>query len=491
MKTMLAALAGLSLALAAAPQALAAEPKVKIDSGTLVGAEENGVRVFRGVPFAAAPVGDLRWRPPQPVKAWNGERQAKSFGAPCMQPIRPQAPAGPGTPSEDCLYANVWAPLQATKAPVMVWIHGGSNVSGSGANYDGQVFARDGVVLISINYRMGAFGFFAHPALTKAAKADEPLSNYAIMDQMAALKWARRNAAAFGGDPNNVTVFGESAGAMDIVALLGLPAAKGLFDKAIVESNIGWAGAMPLAAKEKQGVEIVAKAGAPANATAAQLRALPAAAILANQQGGSTAVDGRLIKQSAYDVFAAGRALDVPLIIGSNSFEASLIASRDPKPTPQQLTEYNDSAAGAPARWIAARSAGGAPSWLYYFSYVREALRPTAPGAVHASEIAFVFDTLMRPSTTAANPVKSEQDQAMAARMHSCWVGFARTGRPACAFGPAWPAYTPESDQLMEFGAGSGVRTHFRKDTLDVAEQRQAQQASAAGAARAGAPARR
>jgi para-nitrobenzyl esterase len=482
MRRLIGTLAGVALALGLAGGAQAADAKVKVESGTLVGSEEAGIRVFRGIPFAKPPVGELRWAPPQRPAAWTGERPALTTGSPCMQPQRTAAPAGPGTPSEDCLYVNVFAPANAKAAPVMVWIHGGSNISGSGANYDGSKFARDGIVLMTVNYRMGAFGFFSHPELTKAAKPDEPLSNYALMDQIAALQWAKRNATAFGGDPNNITVFGESAGAMDIVALLGIPSVKGLFNKAIVESNIGWGGATPLAQKEQQGVDIVTKAGAPANATLAQLRALPAEAILANQMGGSTAIDGRLVKETAYQAFANGRAVDVPLIIGSNSYEASLIASRNP--TPEVAANYNDNSAGAPARWIAARAASGAPAWLYYFSYVREAQRATAPGAVHASEIAFVFDTLLRPTTTAQNPTPSAQDQAMATRMHACWVAFAKTGKPEC--GAAWPAYTPAADQLMEFGLETAVRTNFRKDTLDIAEQRQSQAQASGGSGRAG-----
>lgn len=472
MKTMFAALGALALTMILAGQALAADPKAKVESGVLVGKEESGVNIFRGVPYAKPPIGELRWAPPQRAAAWTGERQALTTGSPCMQPQRPQAPSGPGTPSEDCLYVNVFAPKDAKGAPVMVWIHGGSNISGSGANYDGSKFARDGVVLVTINYRMGAFGFFSHPAITKAAKADEPLSNYALMDQMAALAWVQRNAAVFGGDPKNVTVFGESAGAMDIVALLGIPATKGLYAKAIVESNIGWGTATPLAQKEAQGVQIATKAGAPVDATLTQLRAIPAADLLANQTGASTAIDGRLLKESAYQAFAAGRAVDVPLIIGSNSYEASLIQARNP--TPQQAADYNDGSAGAPARYFARHAAAsGAPAWLYYFSYVREMSRATAPGAIHASEIPFVFDTLMRPTAYVAQPVQSAQDQAVASLMHACWVAFAKTGRPSCGKAP-WPAYTATGDQLMEFSGESGVRTNFRKASLDLAEQRQA-----------------
>jgi para-nitrobenzyl esterase len=483
MKLMIASLTALAvLGLAGAAQA--ADPKAKVESGVVVGNEENGVNVFRGIPYAAPPIGALRWTPPKRAAAWTGARKALDFASPCMQPQRQQAPAGPGTPSEDCLYVNVFAPRTAAKAPVMVWIHGGSNISGSGANYDGSKFARDGIVLVTINYRMGAFGFFSHPLLTKAAKADEPLSNYALMDQMAALSWVKRNAAAFGGDPANVTVFGESAGAMDIVALLGIPATKGLYEKAIVESNIGWGMATPLAQKEQQGVDIVTKAGAPADATLAQLRALPAAAILANQQGGSTAIDGRLVKEPAYAAFAAGRAVDVPLIIGSNSYEASLIASRNP--TPQQAADYNDGNAGAPARFIAARSATGAPAWLYYFSYIRDQDRGTNPGAIHASEIPFVFDTLARPTAYVKEPKPTENDQAMATKMHACWVSFAKVGKPACTWGMDWPTYQSASDQTMVFGDETKVVAHFRKQQLDLAEQRQATVMASGGRAGGG-----
>ena len=169
MKRMVMWLAAGMAGLALAGAAQAAEPKVKVDSGVIVGAQQDGVNIFKGVPFAKPPVGALRWTPPQKPAAWTGERKALDFGAPCMQPQRQAAPSGPGTPSEDCLYVNVWAPANARGAPVMVWIHGGSNISGSGANYDGSKFARDGIVLVTINYRMGAFGFFSHPAITSAA----------------------------------------------------------------------------------------------------------------------------------------------------------------------------------------------------------------------------------------------------------------------------------------------------------------------------------
>ena len=462
--------ATLALALLAAGSAQAEPVKAKIEGGVLAGQADKGVALFRGIPFAAAPVGPLRWKPPHPVRPWNGERAANTNGAACLQPpisFGGVALAGTGGVSEDCLYLNVFAPPGAKKAPVMVWIHGGANIAGTASVYDGSAFARDGVVLVAINYRLGALGFFAHPALTKAAAPGEPLGSYALMDQIEALKWVRRNVAAFGGDPDNVTVFGESAGAMNIVALLGTPAAKGLFNRAIIESNIGWGTATPLAAAETRGAALAGKAGAPANATPDQLRAIAGDKLLAASGGAGgfgTVVDGRLVTQPANRAFADKSAIDVPIIIGSNSFEAILIANRQPKPTAEELQQFTDGFAGAPARWIARQEAGGAPSWLYYFSYVREDDRASSPGAAHASEIAFAFDW------PRAGPAPA--DRAMAELMHGCWVAFAKTGKPTCPSGPAWPAFTADGDQLMEFGAPAGVRQHFRKPELDAQETR-------------------
>ena len=451
----------------------AAEPaKVKIEFGVVVGASDGGVDVYRGIPFAAPPVGSLRWSPPQHPAAWTGERDATKAGSPCLQAAR--APATGQTGSEDCLYLNVFAPKAAKGAPVLVWIHGGSNTAGSGANYDGTQFAKDGVVVVTINYRLGAMGFFAHPALTKAARADEPLANFALMDQMEALRWVKRNVAAFGGNPDNVTVFGESAGAMDIFALLGIPAAQGLFNRAALESNIGWGTASALPAKEAGGVQLAASLGLTGDlVTAAQLRALPADKVMAAQNRAGTTVDNRLVKESTFDAFKAGRQLKVPTLIGSNSYEASLIAGRAGA-DPVQVNAFTDSSAGAPARWIAARqAAAGQPAWLYFFSYVREASRANSPGAAHASEIPFVFNSFAARGNAAAATPPAAQDIAMGALMHSCWTAFAKTGKPTCASGPAWPQYQAGSDQLMEFGVGSGVRTNFRKATLDALEARQ------------------
>ena len=227
--------------------ASAAPVRVTIDSGVLVGSEVAGARVFKGVPYVAPPTGDLRWAPPAPVRPWTGDRAADTFSQICPQKVHadgsPNEGGASGSFSEDCLYLNVWAPPAAVRdpkgAPVMVWIHGGGNVVGAGSlgAYDGSAFARDGVILVTLNYRLGVLGFFAHPALTKAAASGEPLVSYGLMDQIAALQWVKRNIAAFGGDPSNVTLFGESAGGADTLALMATPMARGLFAKAIVESG--------------------------------------------------------------------------------------------------------------------------------------------------------------------------------------------------------------------------------------------------------------
>ncbi|MDZ4761607.1 MAG: carboxylesterase family protein [Alphaproteobacteria bacterium] len=461
-------LGALALVLAAGHGLAHAEPvTAKPAAGQLAGEMADGVAVWRGVPYAAAPVGELRWKPPQPAAIWDGERAATEFGASCTQNARLGAEA---RISEDCLYLNIYAPPAARKAPVMVWIHGGSNINGSGAIYNGTSFAKNGVVLVTVNYRLGALGFFAHPALTQAAGPADPLANYGLMDQTAALNWVKANISAFGGDPRNVTVFGESAGAINIYALLGLPTSKGLFKKAIIESNITWGDSAPLASAEQDGKALMVRAGAAETATLAELRAIPALKLIEAAKGALfPIVDRRFMKETSLQAVANGRVMDVPTIIGTNSYEASLVQSTMEG---QALTDWTNAQAGAPARYIAAKTAGGKPSWLYFFSYVDEARRASAPGAAHATEIPYVFGGRTRPDAPAV--IVSAEDKAMAALMHSCWVAFAKTGQPKCATGPKWPAYKPKLDQLMEFATESGVRAGFRKAELDAAEAAQA-----------------
>jgi para-nitrobenzyl esterase len=482
-------------ALALGGAVCAAEVDVSVDTGVVAGQANGAVAVFKGIPFAAPPVGPLRWKPPQPAAPWSGTRDASAYGPACPQVVdpggRPNGGGYAGPTSEDCLNLNVFAPVHAHKAPVMVWIFGGGNTAGANsiAPNDGTAFARDGVILVSVNYRLGALGFFAHPALTGAAGATEPLGSYGTMDQIAALKWVRRNIAAFGGDPDNVTIFGESAGGWDTLTLMTTPAARSLFAKATVQSGGGWSAPVSLAAAEADGVTLAKTLGLPDDASADQLRALPTQALVAAHGRFNPIVDGRLISENATEGFAHGDEARVPLIIGSNSWEASLLppagyaaylaaASAETKaayaaeaPDDARLAQamFTDSAMGAPARWIAARQSAKAPAWLYYFSYVRVVRRGKIPGANHTSENPYVFDSQMGIPNYAAEIV--DDDRALAATMHSCWVAFAKTGAPTCTGAPAWPAYAPGSDRLMEFGLTTGVREHFRKPQLDAQDR--------------------
>jgi para-nitrobenzyl esterase len=491
------AIAAAAALIAGAVQAQPAQPvTVKIDSGPVVGAVEPNANVFWNIPFAAAPVGELRWAPPQPVKPWTTPRPAAEAGPSCPQPMNadgtPNTGGANGPTSEDCLQLNVFAPQNVPKtakggAPVMVWIHGGSNRTGAGWIYGGENFARDGVVAVTINYRLGALGYFAHPALTKAAKPGEPVGNYGQMDQIAALKWVQRNIAAFGGDPKNVTVFGESAGGMDILALLATPAANGLYKNAIVESGGGWFPPTTLAAKEAGDVALLAKAGITAT-TPGELRAIPVEKLVPLNGNYGPFIDGKLMTETASQAMADGHLADVPLIIGSNSGEDSLMG---PGPLPPQVLAmipaaarpvYKEEAAagdealaraiftdrimGGSARWVAAGASSGKPAWLYYFSYVGSRFPPSKTRASHADEIQYVWEYWGRrtPMSTV-----SAKDHEVASLMHACWVSFAKTGAPKCG-SEVWPAYSPSSDQLMEFGASSGVRTHLRKAQLDAQE---------------------
>ncbi|WP_312161203.1 carboxylesterase family protein [Phenylobacterium sp.] len=472
-----------SLALAGAAHADA--PRVKVESGVLVGAQTDRARIFRNVPYAAPPVGELRWAPPKRPLAWKGERDADQNGPSCPQKMNadgsPNEGSANGPVSEDCLQLNVFAPLEAKKAPVMVWLHGGGHKTGAGWIYDGQNFARDGVVLVAINYRLGPLGYFAHPALGK-----DQGGNYGLMDQVAALQWVKRNIAAFGGDPANVTVFGESAGGASTLAILAAPGARGLFHKAAVQSGGGWSRPVTLAAKEAEGAALASKLGA---TDLAQLRALPAQALADEgaQADYGPFVDGRWLKETPAQAFAAGRAADVPLIVGANSGEDSLLGRRLPDADTMAAAipgsvkaAYPDEAAKgdealvraafgdrymvAPARWLAAQAAGGKPAWLYHFSYVGSRFRPLGvTTAAHAAEIQYVFEYWGRRTPES---MVAADDRAMAGLMHGCWVAFARTGAPKCDI--AWPAYDRARDELVEFGAQSGLRAGFRKPQLDA-----------------------
>jgi para-nitrobenzyl esterase len=472
----------------AAGGASAKAQTVAVEGGQLAGVVDGPAAVFRGVPYAAPPVGSLRWAPPQPAVAWTGVRDASRFGPICPQPKGARRLAV-AIQSEDCLTLNVWTPAQPTArpAPVMVWIHGGGYETGSGSDplYDGKAFARDGVVLVTINYRLGALGFFAHPALTKAAKPGEPLANYGLMDMTAALAWVKKNIAVFGGDPANVTVFGESAGGAAVVNLLTVPRARGLFQKAIAESAGFWFGANSLKDAEAQGVKAAEKVGL-AGATAGSLRAIPVDRLLGfDSRNAMTVVDGRFLPTPPQDALRAGKAADVPLIIGSNTGEGSLIADDDPKqtldripparfaalygdagdPAAQARAAFNDTGFSAPARWVAAREASGAPAWLYRFGYVSLRRGDPAQGAPHGGELIYVFESDRMYDAIARFP--GLPDIEMAKTMHGCWIAFAKTGRPDGCAKATWPPYNPQADDLMLFGLSASVETGYRKAQWD------------------------
>jgi para-nitrobenzyl esterase len=497
-RTCLAGLATLAVMLGAAAAVAGDQPiTAKTESGAVVGQTDGRIDVFKGVPFAAAPIGPLRWASPKPAPAWTAARDASAYGPACPQPVdpggRPNGGGYVGPVSEDCLNLNVFAPHGAQRAPVMVWIFGGGNTAGANAvpSNDGTSFARDGVVLVSINYRLGALGFMAHPALTKIAGAQQPLGNYGIEDQIAALKWIRRNIKSFGGDPDNVTIAGESAGGMNVLTMMTTPAARRLFQKASVESGGGWETTTTLPAAEAAGTALMASLGLPADASVDQLRALPADKLVAAGGRWGPTVDSRLISEGYTQAFARGDEAHVPLIIGSNDYEASLLPTagyaaylaKVPEATKAVYAAqaqgdealaralFTDTFGTGPARWIAREVSAHAPVFLYQFTYLRVVRRGKIPGANHTSEIPYVFDSQM------AVPVYKleiqDEDRAMARRVHSCWVAFAKTGAPSCNGGPPWPAYAPTSDETMVFGLQPEVKPNLRKAQLDAVEQAQ------------------
>jgi len=507
----LAGTLGATLLLAAT---LEAAP-VRVEGGLVSGVAESGVVAWKGIPYAAPPVGDLRWRAPQAVTPWTGVRAADAYGHDCMQLPFPSDAAPLGTPpDEDCLYLNVWAPEKqaSAKLPVMVWIHGGGFVNGgaSPAVYDGSRFARRGVVLVSFNHRLGRFGFFAHPALS-AESPKGPLGNYGYLDQIAALRWVQKNVAAFGGDPGNVTVFGESAGGGSVHTLMVSPLARGLFQKAIVESGGGRAGGImtPRTLKEAEAVGVAfAKSAGIAGEDAAALAALRKLnapdlvrglnmATMGQQREtyAGPMIDGQVVAEEPETAFHAGRQVRIPYLVGANNREFGfmplppqaiegmlarfgagkdeVVAAYDPEKTGNMgevgIGVMSDGAMVEPARLLARlASAAGQPTFLYRFSYVASSIRKDAKGALHATEIPFVFETVRAKYGDATTP----EDEAIAAAMNAYWVSFARSGDPNGEGRPRWPAYAEKDDVLMDFAiAGPAAKPDPRKARLDLIER--------------------
>jgi para-nitrobenzyl esterase len=451
----------------------AGQPTVTVSGGALTGTQEDGVNRFLGIPYAAPPVNDLRWRAPQPAAAWDGTRDASKFGPDCVQNGPRGAPPDTSRPaSEDCLTLNIWAPANANgELPVMVWIHGGGYMFGSGSqpNVDGTQFAKMGVVLVTLNYRLGPFGFMAHPELTAEAEYGSS-GNYGILDQIAALKWVQENIAQFGGDPANVTIFGESAGAGSVNILQASPLAKGLFAKAIGEStsqfdpNAGMAGRQDLSSAEQAGVSFGKSRGAN---SLAEMRALPPEKILADAPFfWPFEKDNYVLPDLVWNIFAEGKQNDVPTMVGYNSDEGATLPVEFVKRDAGFEGDYDrfygklddprrqastDGVQWQMRVWAQLQAQTGTrPAWSYYFD--RAWPGRVADGAFHGAEIVYVFqnlDTEDQPWT--------DDDRALSRQMAQYWVNFARTGDPNGEGLPQWPRYNPTEPRLLRLAPGNGV----------------------------------
>jgi para-nitrobenzyl esterase len=468
------------IAVCIAGMAAQAQPTspVNVAGGPIAGAHADGINTYFGIPYAAPPVGPLRWRAPQPVTPWQGVRQATSFSAACAQ----TAVWITDRKSEDCLYLNIWAPEKADKLPVLVWIHGGGYYGGTGSQpgYDGANLARRGAIVVTINYRLGIFGFFAHPEL----KDDS--GNQGLRDQIAALRWVKENIAAFGGDADRVTIFGESAGAISVGILMASPMAKGLFQRAIAQSgNAGW----PMhpgerSAYEQQAVEAtgVALAKAVGARDLAALRAMSVETLHKQPWSARVSMDGRVLREDQTSLYRNHHQNDVPLLVGWNAQEGADLAPEILNTSNFTAAHYTELAtrllgrapsAALQAAYPAATDAqakvaieqlttdwwgwrkvywaglqakyGRSKAYVYYFTH--RPVEPLTPcgygcGAGHGAEIRYVFDNLgqdPRPWSAA--------DRAVAARMADAWVEFARNGSLA-----GWPAYDGASSSIVRIG---------------------------------------
>jgi para-nitrobenzyl esterase len=482
------------------PLCAAVTEPVKTDNGLVSGAAGANpeVRVFKGIPFATPPVGDLRWHAPKPATNWEGVRAGDKFSPICMQ-RRPGT--ANGAMSEDCLYLNVYnaAASSRDKRPVMVWIHGGALTSGAGSIYDGEALAKKGVVVVTVNYRLGLFGFFAHPELTKESDRNSS-GNYGLLDQISALEWVQKNIAAFGGDPKRVTIFGESAGSWSVNYLTATPIARGLFQRAIGESGGEFAPARKLADMEQAGV----KFGQTLGATSLTALRAKSADELMKANGFQTAanVDGWFLPQDVYSIYSSGKQSDVPTIIGSNSDEGTMftqanttgasfreLAARrfgpdaeaflklypfnsDQEAWSAQAASMRDQTFGWEMRtWAREQTKTGKNKvYVYYFSRVPPG-QNRAKGAFHGSEISYAFgNLLMAPFATGANEAQrpwEDIDRKLADVMSSYWVNLATAGDPNGKNLPKWPAYKAKDDLVMGLGDKIEVMPVPNKPALD------------------------
>jgi para-nitrobenzyl esterase len=502
---LLAVIAGISAALGApAPSPEMLPDPVRVEQGlvTGTGGRSAEVRVYRGIPYAAAPSGDLRWKPPQPAAAWEGVRQANAAGNACPQPPYPTTGiygASPPPMGEDCLNLNIWttAKTAGDRLPVMVWIHGGSFVHGTGAaaGYDGENLARHGVVVVTINYRLSVFGLLALPELA-AESPHHSAGNYGLLDQLAALRWVQRNIVAFGGDPARVTIFGESAGAGSVNVLMASPLAAGLFSRAIAESGGSFGPMRSLAQGEKQGQALAARIGATGDVLQT-LRAKPPDELVraTTDDDIDMVVDGWLLPQSVYSIFAAGKQNDVPIIVGSNANEGSIFPPPGGAISPADFTAnakkqygpFGDdflkiyppgaSEAEATAAYFAAlrdgefgwdmriwariaSKTGHRRAYRYYFSRVPPG-RGERLGAFHGSEIAYVFGNFPYRISY------QDLDRQLAETIETYWTNFARGGDPNGVGLTAWPIYDAEKDNVLNFGDAVSVAFKINSQGLD------------------------
>jgi len=482
---------------------------VMTESGSVRGVAKDGVISWKGIPYAAPPIGKLRWRVPQAPIAWSGVRDTSQFGAACMQ-------TDDVAKSEDCLFLNVWRPAAASQSlPVMVWIHGGAMVHGSSTIYPGDALAAKGVVMVTLNYRMGRLGFFAHPALA-AESPNDVRGNYGYMDQLAALKWVQRNIAAFGGDPKQVTIFGESAGGGSVLVHLVSPMSRGRFVRAIIESAGtpgGRAKVIPstdLATAEKMAEDWARSVGVTGSGPVAleQLRALPVSRLLEGTSSTETLaalaagktpagmamsiIDGRFLPETVEAAVAAGHQAQVPVMVGANDRDLGLgladskdqifaifgpnaaKARRLYDPLGNQTLDelkvqvFLDKTMTEPTRNFAHSMArSGQPVYLYRFAYVNEAARGKIPGTLHGFEIPFVLNLPGALVQGKATPT----DQMMADLTSAYWAQFGKAGDPNGEGRPEWPRYDPAVDRIIHFtNSGVIVGTDPLKPRLDLWE---------------------
>lgn len=490
--------------IASAASLAAAQPVVDAPCGSVQGIQSQGVRQFRGIPYAEPPTGDRRWRAPLAKRPWSGVRDCSQFGPVCPQADTPRTPAS--SMSEDCLNLNVWTPKQVTTPlPVMVWVHGGAFVQGAGSlsMYEGTQLASRGVVVVTINYRVGPLGFIAHPALSAEGQGES--GNYGVQDVIQALRWVQTNARAFGGDPSKVTVFGQSAGGAMGRILLVSPPARGLFQRVIMES--GPAGHLPhltqpksyMPPAEQFGVEFAERVlggGVPANRVLSELRRAPVQDLIEHMGGRTDMLDkaytygpvigGKVLPQDPFALMAQGKHANVPVIVGATKDEGATFKSNFPSQTPREFYQWVQAEYGPYARALLsaigpvrsrqqAKSAmgrlfgderfvmisrlgarqlsqsGSAPVYLYAF---------TRGQAGHGAEIPYVFGDV------------TSSEQALSEQLQAAWVRFARTGDPNGGSLPQWPTYAGASDQHLELGDAIRVGSGWRESTCDPLEEK-------------------